>query len=257
MFPDPPSRQVKSVRTAFSIVDVLQNRGSVTPTQLAEQLDISNSSVHNYFATLEQEGYVVNEGGRYRLGLRFLTHGIAAKSTLGIENAVREVIDDLSTDISYPTWWIAEEFGQGLFLEGAIPEGQTSTYGKVGKRSHLHTHAPGKAILAQFTDEHVRRIDDRYGLPDQTMKTTTDVDALLDELREVRNRGFVVSDGEAVLGILSLGAAFRDAERRTHAVGVFANSRDFAGTQAEEIGSQLRETTDALSNRLQGPRDDE
>lgn len=251
MLPDTPSRQVQSVTTAFTIINELQNRGSATPSQLTDQLDLSNSSIHNYLSTLEHEGYVVNEGGRYRLGLRFLTHGIAAKNTLGIQNIVREALQSIATEFSYPAWWVAEEFGRGLFLDGVVPEDQTATYGNVGKRSYLHTHALGKAILALSSDKYVEQVIERYGLAEQTMRTTTDTDSLFEELDEIRDRGFEVSDGEAVLGIISLGAAFKDTEGRVHAIGVFGNSRDLAGTQAEEMGSQLRNTVDALARRLQ------
>lgn len=251
MLPNTPSRQVQSVKTAFTIINVLQNRGSATPTQLTEQLDLSSSSVHNYLSTLEHEGYVVNESGRYRLGLRFLTHGIAAKNALGSQNAINETLQSLAAESSYPIWWVTEEFGRGFFLDGITPDGRTNTYGSIGKRSYLHTHAPGKAILAKFSDEHVNQIIDRYGLPEQTMRTTTDVDTLFEELQTVRDRGFVVSDGEAVLGILSLGAAFRGAEDRVHAIGVFGNSRDFAGTEAEDMGRRLRDTVNSLERGLQ------
>lgn len=250
MLPDTPSRQVQSVKTASKIIDILQNRGGATPTELTNQLDISNSSVHNYLATLEQEGYVVNESGRYRLGLRLLTHGMAAKNVLGSNNLIRNTIQSLADEFPYPIWWVSEEYGRGFFLDGITPDDQTSTYGNVGKRSYLHTHAPGKAILAELTDEYIEQIITRHGLPEQTMRTTTDSETLFEEIQSVRNRGFVVSDGEAVLGILSLGVAFWGPENRVHAIGVFGNSRDFAGTEAEEMGTRLLESVDSLESDL-------
>lgn len=251
MLPEPPSRQVQSVRTSFEILNTIQNLGRATPSDLAEELSLSKSSVHNYLATLETEGYVVNERRSYRLGLRFLTHGIAAKKTLNVQKPIVSALESISTNLGYPTWWVAEELGRGIFLEGEIPEGQTQTYGGTGTRSYLHTHALGKAILAASPEEYIEQIIERYGLPDQTSRTTSDRDELFDEIEEIRDRGFAISDGEAVLGILSVGVAFRDNEDRVHAIGIFGNSRDLVGTQALEIGQELADLVDILEEELQ------
>lgn len=251
MLPSPPARQVQSVRTTFRIINLIQNLGSVTPSDLADELELSKSSVHNYLATLEAEGYVVKEGRSYRLGLRFLTHGIAAKKALGMEKPVSSALKSICESLSYPTWWVVEELGRGIFLEGATPDGQTSTYGDIGKRSYLHTHALGKAILAESPDEYVDQVIERYGLPEQTMRTTTNPDDLHKEITEIRERGFAISEGQAVLGILSVGVGFKDQEGRLHAIGIFENSRELVGNQVDEIGRQLVDFVDLLEQDLQ------
>ena len=152
MLSDPPARQVKSVKTAFRLVTVLQSLGSATLTELANHLDLATSTVHNYLATLESMGYVVQTDGQYRLGLHFLTHGEAAKRSLGGHDLVLDALPAIAADVSYPTWWVKEETGHGVFLEKALPSEREVLYGRVGKRSYLHTHAPGKAILAAIPD---------------------------------------------------------------------------------------------------------
>ncbi|MFC7157035.1 IclR family transcriptional regulator [Halomarina halobia] len=249
MLANTPSRQVQSVRTAFELINRLQALGGATPAQLTEELDLSKSSVHNYLATLEVEGYLVNDGGTYRLGLRFLTHGTAAKYAAGVERPIVRTVRSVAEELAESTWGVAEEFGRGYFMENATPADATTTYGSVGKRSYLHTHALGKAILAGSSDEYVERVADHHGLPEQTRRTTTDVDDLIAELETVRERGFAVSEGEAVLGILSVGVGFRDADDRRHAIGVFGHSRDFAGNHPENIGERLVEAVGELERR--------
>lgn len=239
MLANTPSRQVKSVRTAFELIDRLQALGGATPAQLTEEMDLSKSSVHNYLATLEMEGYVVNEGGTYRLGLRFLTHGSAAKNIVGIEGPVEGTIQSVANDLGQPTWWVTEESGRGYFIESAVPEDATDVYGSVGKRSYLHTHALGKAILASADTDFVEQVADHHGLPKRTRRTTSNVDALLSELESARERGYAMSEGEAVLGVLSVGVAFQDTDGGRHAIGVFGQARNFAGNRAENIGEQL------------------
>ncbi|WP_255152314.1 IclR family transcriptional regulator [Halorarius halobius] len=251
MLANAPARQVKSVQTAFELINTVQTLGGATPTQLTEELDLSKSSVHNYLATLEMDGYVVNDGGTYRLGLRFLTHGMAAKTAAGIKRPIVVTVRSVAEELSQPTWWVTEEFGRGYFMHEAAPDERTHTYGSVGKRSYLHVHAPGKAILALSTDEYVRRIVDHHGLPEHTRRTTTDLETLTEEIATVREQGFAISEGEAVLGILSVGVAFRDPNGRRHAIGVFGQSRNFAGNRAENVGRDLVESVADLQQRLE------
>lgn len=250
MIANSPSRQVKSVQKAFRLVNRLQALGGATPAELAEELDLSKSSVHNYLVTLQMEGYVVNDDGHYRLGLRFLTHGTAAKKMAGVKQPILRTLESVSEEISQPAWWIFEELGRGYFLQNTVPDHSAPLYGIVGKRSYLHTHAPGKGILALMSDEEVERITDYHGLPEQTSRTTTDLDDLLDELDDVRDRGFAVSEGEAVLGLLSVGVGFRDAADRYHAIGVFGHSRNFAGNQPKNIGERIIEPVERLEHSL-------
>lgn len=242
MLANTPSRQVKSVRTAFELIDALQALGGATPAQLTRELDLSKSSVHNYLATLEMEGYVVKSGGTYRLGLRFLTHGTAAKTMAGVERPIVSAVESVAEETAQTTWWVAEELGRGYFLESALPEAADVGFGSVGKRSYLHANAAGKAILAVSTDEYVDRVVEHHGLPERTRRTTTDLETLRGELEAARERGFAISEGESVLGVLSVAAGFRDADDRRHALGVFGHSRNFAGNRAENIGERLVET---------------
>jgi IclR family acetate operon transcriptional repressor len=250
MLGNTPSRQINSVRTAFELLNRLQALGGATSAQLAEELPLSRSSVHNYLATLEMDGYVVNDGGTYRLGLRFLTHGEAAKSMIRVESPVVETLEAVAEEVSQPTWYVTEEYGRGYFVENAVPEAASPLYGSVGKRSYLHTHAPGKAILALAGDEYVERIAEHHGLPEQTHNTTTDLNELRTDLADVRERGFAVSEGEAILGIMSAGAGYRDSGDRLHAIGVFGHSRNFVGDRAEGIGRRLARVVDDMQQRL-------
>lgn len=255
MLSESPSRQVKSVRTAFELVQVLQALGGASLTELADHLEMAKSTVHNYLATLENMGYVVNENGRYRLGLRFLTHGVAAKRTLGAQDLVRDTLPSVAEDISYPTWWIGEEFGRGIFLEKAIPDTREQIYGRIGKRSYLHTHALGKAILTELPRKYVERVVDHHGLPEQTQRTITDEEELFDQLRTVRDQGFAVSDGEAVLGVESIGVGFRGPNQRVNAIGVFGYSRDLAGNHSEDdISVRLMRAATTLEDALRTER---
>jgi DNA-binding IclR family transcriptional regulator len=252
MISNPPSRQVKSVQTSFEIIHLLQEFGGASLNEVAEQLDLAKSTVHNYLRTLESMGYVVKRDRTYRLGLRFLTHGMAARNSLPVSDLIQQSLATVTQEISQSAWWIAEEFGRGLFLEKAVPDDESEIFGSIGKRSYLHTHAPGKAILAQLPSEEVWDIIDYHGLPVYTTETITDAETLLAELDEIREQGYAVSDGEAALGVQSIGVHFQDPYGGTHAIGVFGHTHDFGGENLEQdIPSLLQQVTDTITTSLE------
>lgn len=234
VIPDTPARQVKSVRTSFRIVEVLQEHGTLTLNELAEYLDLAKSTIHNYLRTLESLGYVVTLGRSYRLGLRFLTHGMSARNTVREQDAVLHGLSQANDEIPETVWWIVEELGRGIFAANSAPRHGKQTYGQVGKRSYLHTHAPGKAILAECTDDYVERVIDYHGLPAHTSETITTIDELLAELETIREQGYAHSSGEAAHGVQSIGLAFEGSSGVVHAVGVFRYSHSLGDSNLED-----------------------
>lgn len=245
------SRQIQSVQTGFRIIHLLQNQDGATLNDLNNELDFAKSTILNYMNTLESMGYVVKHDGVYRIGLRFLTHGMAARNGLNINDIVESTLQKVAEEIFQSTWWITEESGRGIFVDKAIPDKSQLIYGQIGKRSYLHTHAPGKAILAQLPEETLQRVLDYHGLPALTTQTTTETDELIEQLAEIREQGYAFSDGEAALGIQSIGVAFEDLHGISHAIGVFGYSHDFdGGNRGREIPSLLRTTVDDLADDL-------
>src|SRR6056297_3065888 len=133
MISNPSSRQVKSVETSFEIIHLLQEFGGATLNEVAAHLEIAKSTAHNYLGTLESMGYVVKRDRTYRLGLRFLTHGMAARNSLRVSDLVQRSLATVTQEISQSAWWIAEEFGRGLFLEKSVPDDKSEIYGSIGK----------------------------------------------------------------------------------------------------------------------------
>lgn len=249
------SRHVKSVRTAFGLVGILQERDGATVAELVDELDLARSTVQNYLSTLESMGYVVEHDGTYELGLRFLTHGIAAQNRLPIRRSIRRVLADVAEETSLSAWWVCEELGRGIFVDGVTPEGGSEIYGRVGKRSYLHTHAPGKAILASLSPETVEAILDHHGLPVYTKHTVTDEDELFEQLDRIRSQGYAFTEGEVALGVQSVGVSLNGPGDRTHAIGLFGYSHDLGGDCLdEEIPRVLKRAAAEITEDVEGTR---
>jgi DNA-binding IclR family transcriptional regulator len=200
--------RVRTADTVFGIVAALQELDGAGVTELANHLGLATSTVHDHLSTLHAKRYVVQEGGEYRLGLRFLDHGVHALDHYqDVLAKVRPVADNLAAETNLTVWFVTHEHGEAVYLHSAQGENAVTSPSRVGGRRAMHLTAPGKAMLAGLPDESVTAILEDRGLPAATDRSITDPTALREELEAVRERGVAFDDGELVEGLRGLGAA--------------------------------------------------
>lgn len=227
-------RRVKSAETVFGIIEALHELGTTGPTEVANRLNLSKSTVHDHLATLEDLEYVIAEGGEYRLSLKFLDHGIVARNELDIVDIAKPSLDQMADESGDVAWLIVEEHGSAVYLDKAIGENGVQTAGRIGKRTHLHFLGAGKSILAQLSEKRLKQIVDERGLPKRTENTITDLDELLEQLDQIREAGIALNDGEEVLGVRAVGAPITYRGKVVGAVSLSGPSKRLTGERFRE-----------------------
>lgn len=204
---------VPAVMRAMAVLDLLaQEREALSLTQLATRLQLPKSSVHGLCSTLVALGYL----RRYDDGSYFIGPGVMAlaQAFIGRTNAAQEFAS-LWQELSAPpeeTVILSVLAGTDVVYVGARnserPLGLAFT---VGMHLPAHLAASGKAMLA-FRDE--ARVRELYGdarLPRFHGTSSMTVKGLLDELAEVRERGWSVDDEGVREGVYAFGAPVFDA----------------------------------------------
>lgn len=200
-------RFVKSDRTVFAIIESIHQREEMGVTELASTLDLSKSSIHRHLKTLEEHGYVINDGGRYRLGLKLLTLGGHIRDRDKFCRSVRPTIEELAEESDQMASFILRDRAHGVFVFI-----ENDRYGlrkpvPLGNRYVIHQNAAGKAMLAALPDETVEEIIAETGLPRETENTITDAAELWEDIEAIRKQGYATSTGERLEGIQSIAAA--------------------------------------------------
>ena len=200
-------QRIKSVNTTFAIVQSLQVFDGAGVTELANWLDLSKSTVHKHLKSLEMEEYVVNEDGIYRLGLRFLDHGMYVRSQIPLVQVAKPSLQQLAEETGEVVWLVVEEHGRAVYLYKAQSSAHSiDPRGEVGRRPPIHCLASGKAILSQLSRERVEEIIDRHGLARQSEHTITGREELFRDLDAIRDRnGVAFNDNEEVNGLRAVG----------------------------------------------------
>lgn len=246
----PKSRTIKSVTTALNIVQVIREKNGATVTEIATHLDLSPATVHSHLSTLKQEGYVVQRETAYDLGPQFLAAGGHVRNKSRLYQASKEEVDKLAEETGECVHLIIEHGGQLFALyERFGPDAIGTDYHdqKRGKPlNHLHCTAAGKSILAQLPEQQVERIIDERGLPENTNKTIHEREMLLEELAEVRERGYAFADEEQLRGIRAVGAPIFGPNN--DAAGAIAVSGPTSRLQRERFYELLPETIQQTTN---------
>jgi len=204
---DNPSRSIKTTDTIITIITALQELDGATLSEMDDYLDLAKSTIHGHLKTLEEKGYVVYENDTYHVGLRFLEHGMYAKNRLQVHEVAHDSLVHLAEETKDSAWLIVEEHGRAINLDKVLGEYAIEQLGGiVGRRTYLHEHAAGKAILAQMPRQKVEAVIDKHGLPARTEHTITDRDELFDELDAIREQGYAFMENESINNVRSVGA---------------------------------------------------
>jgi DNA-binding IclR family transcriptional regulator len=192
---------VKSDETLFAVLDALRGAGGRGVTELADELGVAKSTVHNHLSTMRDHGFVVKADGEYRLGLAFFSYGQEVRNDTAIYRAARPVVDDLVESLGEMVWLLTPEQGRVMYLYGRAGRTTVDVNTILGSWEYMHCTSGGKAILAHYDDSEVDAVVERHGLAARTENTITDRDALDEELAAIRDRGYALNLGEDLEGI--------------------------------------------------------
>lgn len=200
-------RGLKSVERSFEIIEYLRQVDSSTLSETAEDLDLAVSTAHIYLTTLLKTGYIVKEDNEYQCSFEFLRTGGERRDGMALYQAAKPQLDELQEETGEHTNVTVEERGYSVQLYKSESPKSIDDDASLGDHFYLHLTATGKAMLAEFPEEHVTEIIDRRGLPALTDDTITDEDVLREELERIRDRGYSINQGEHFPGVCAIGTA--------------------------------------------------
>lgn len=203
-----------AVDKALIILELLDNsKTGSTLAEVAEKVGLPKPTVHRLLSTLVNRGFVARTPWNgYAIGRKVIALGAAAAEKDTLILAARPTLWALAEHCEETVQLGVLMGDQLLFVERIEPENQAVRIGRMpSPLTELHTSGMGKALLAASTDEFI----DHYleaGLERFTDKTITDVRQLRQEIQDIREAGFAVSNEERYDGVFAVGAAILNRE---------------------------------------------
>lgn len=111
-----PKYAIKATQTSFEILELVQEEGGLTTTEITREVGLAKSAVHKHLQTLTNLGYLTREGYQYYLGLRCFTLGIASQNRHSLYTIARSEVDKLAKATSEEVRLFVIEDGVGYYI---------------------------------------------------------------------------------------------------------------------------------------------
>jgi DNA-binding IclR family transcriptional regulator len=238
-----------AVSRALAVLELLALAGEpVRLSTIAKQLDMQKSTVHRILATLSRLQYVQQEPntGSYQATLRLWELGSGLIDHHPIKRAATAYLQRLHESTRETVSLLVLSGDDVLFLDKIISPRPIRFTSRVGSRAPAPLAAGGKAILAFEPEARaiVRRSRERI-----REKRRASLDAMLEELEEVRRKGYAISSFRPGAVTFAAPVMARDG-RAIAALSVSAPESRMTKVKRETIIDELLGTCAELAEQL-------
>lgn len=245
---------VQSVDRAMQILLAFDSEAQeLSINELSRRVRLSKSTVHRLLTTLATRSFVEqnNQNGKYRLGLALYelgTQTILARSFVAeAEPFLKEIVGLYGETASLS---VLEDI-HSVIVEKFESSAALRLTSQIGRRSHLHTSASGKVLLAYQPSPLQEELIARLPLPRFTPNTITDPRELKRHLAEIRRRGYAVDNEEVSEDLICIGApVFNHSGQVVAAISASGLASRVRQAGVERIAATLVAAGLSISSRL-------
>ncbi|MFD1210599.1 IclR family transcriptional regulator [Arthrobacter sp. GCM10027362] len=250
--PEPLDLVNKSVVKATVLLSELgRHRQGITATEIAQAVGMTRPTAFRLLLSLEQTGFVDRVDNRYMLGWQMARLGRLADPYAGAVARIQPVLDEYAGRFNETLTFVMVrgEVDHQVIAEASGSRFLTSNQ-YLGGTYPLHASATGKLILAELGDEKIAEVLPKK-LDSYTSRTLTSRDALLQELHEIREKGYAVIDDELEEGLFAAGCPVRDpAGVLIGILTINGPTQRLKSDQLPETINQLRQAADEVAKAL-------
>lgn len=253
----PPIRRyrIKVLEKALAVLELFADSpGDLTLTQIGQRLRLSKPTAFRIVNVLEEADYLERVPGSqgYRLGLKLHRLGSLVESTTALQKLAHPFLQEVAEKCGETVHLTVLNKGEALYLDKIEGNHSVRVVSRVGMRLPAHCSGVGKVLLAHLPQDEIDAIVRERGLPRLTPSTITDRQALADELRRIRARGYALDNEEIEIGLRCVAAPIRDAaDRVVAAISISGPKFRFEDGERDKFISLVLRTSERISSALQ------
>jgi DNA-binding IclR family transcriptional regulator len=220
--------------------------------EVAAQLEMAKSSVHELLGALTMRGYVQRGSDMtYVVGAKAWEVGCRA-SFVELGRVAEPYLAELVREVQEGASLAVLDGVHTVCIQIAESPQVVRVHSGVGERNPAHCVSTGLAMLATLGDRELASLFPAQ-LPILTTKSLSTREDLLREIQRVREYGYAVCKGAWHLDVAGVGAALPRAHRRTAAaVSVALPRQRLTAARQTALAAALMRTTQAIASQLDG-----
>lgn len=212
------TNNVRLVDRTFDVLEALSKHPNGTSiATLTAETGIHKSTIYRLLNTFVSRGYVIKDEAtsKYQMTLRMYQVGSRAVPSFDLLTLSRDYLKELCRNSH-----------EAVHL--AVPDGPTIVYlfkevssenvlritSQAGARNYMYYTGLGKALMANMSLEEVKKLWDQSEIIQYTPTTITQFSDLVEDLEQIRKRGYAIDNEEHEAGIVCIADVIRDADNK-------------------------------------------
>ncbi|MFG2592336.1 IclR family transcriptional regulator [Streptomyces sp. NPDC048438] len=242
--------------TADRALDILglfsESKLSVSGQEVATALGTARSTAYRYLQSLVGSGFLEEDpGGGFRLGLRILELARLARRGYGLSEIALPVMRNLCAEVGETVLLTRRAAGAAICVERCEAEHPVRISYERGSVLPANAGASALALLAGLPEQECRELLEGQRLQRFTARTVTDVNVLMNRLREIRQDGYCVSRGELDADILGIAVPVQGSSGgAVAALSIAALEHRVPDRRLEEVITAVRRAAELISDQL-------
>ncbi|MYL36397.1 IclR family transcriptional regulator [Halobacillus litoralis] len=244
-----PGKMSKTLTKALQLLGLFTEE---TPywrlDRMSEASHLPKATVFRLMKALEDEGFIqrVNiyqngvliEGEMYQLGTRLIELGHMVSNRLEVRGLALPHMRKLQQKFGESVQLIIMDQDEAIYIEKVESDKPVRLYTKIGRRAPLYAGACPRTLLSFLPDQEIRRIL-RQEKKQYASQTMVDDEAIMEKVRETRERGYSYSQSELEEGTASIGTPIFD---RFGEIAAGISVAGFVSTVTPEIAERYAES---------------
>lgn len=205
---------------ALAILElVAQKSGGFTNAEISRRLKIATSTTSYILSRLERAGYLKRDSvhGRYEIGLKVVALAHGALREMGLRRAAEPILHRIAAETYHSAIIAVYERGTVMIVDKVEQLDLAKIDMDLGVRYPAHTTALGKAMLAHLPAQEVEAVFDGFLATSDAKTAGARKRQKMQELAQVKDQGYAISDGELFPGIWAVAAPIFDGAGKVRA----------------------------------------
>jgi len=246
---------VQSIERALMLLEALaENSDGCSLKILSAQTGLNKSTAHRILHTMMDYKFIHQdpETEKYYLGTRILYLSNRLMDSLDIRTIASPYLKELCKSTGETVHLLVIRKDSAVYIDKVEnPQRAIRMYSMIGKNIPLYCSSGGKAILAWMPENDVRQILGAGPLKRFTDTTTTSLDALFNQFKDVRQHGFATDWFEHEESVFCLAAPIFDNKNMpVAAVSIAGTPLQFNINNYNMFCADVNQTARAISERL-------
>ncbi len=184
--------------------------GQSSLTELTQALHLNKSTTHRILASLQCMDYVRQdpESGRYEATFKLVDLADRLMEQVDVAQMARPHLKHLAARVKETVHFVERDGSEVIYIDKVDPyDHSIRMTSHIGSRMPFYRSGVGKAMAANMSDPEIRTLWENCTIERRTAYTITNLDEFMDEIAEVRRKGYALDNEENEAGVRCIAAA--------------------------------------------------